>query len=85
MFTADEDADATSRWVTADDEGNWTADFSVEGPDEWDFAIDIRPGVAGSAFREDEDGDWSGYFWYVPSPVFGIDASWPALGNAAAG
>ena len=84
VYTTDEDS--TSRWVTANDEGNWTADFSVEGTDEWQFAIDIRPGVEGSAYQEDEDGDWSGYFWRVPNPVFHIDAQqasfwgeeWPA-------
>lgn len=54
------------RWETADVEGNWLADFSVSQDENPVF--DIRPGTSMDAVQWEEDGDGTGYLYYVPNP-----------------
>ena len=58
--------EGANRNFTADGSGNWMADFSVAGPDEWVF--DIVPGTSGGAEQFDADGDSTVYDWEVPRP-----------------
>ncbi len=58
--------EGANRYFTADGSGNWMADFSVTGPDEWVF--DIVPGTSGGAEQFDADADSTVYDWEVPRP-----------------
>jgi hypothetical protein len=64
--------DGSGREVVADDFGDWTADFSVAGPEEWQQPFDIGPGVQVGASQSDEDGDstWAGM--RIPNPGFSV-------------
>ncbi len=70
--------DGATRYVVADGEGNWTADFSVAGPDEW--VVDLQKGSSGEVRWSDGDGDYTRHMWHVPNPNFtveyGSDALW---------
>jgi len=50
------------RWVTADENGNWEADFSN--------TMDLFPGISGFATEPDEDGDWVWVNWSLSNPRF---------------
>jgi hypothetical protein len=55
------------RHVTADDEGNWMADYSEPGdkPDEIE-TVDIVPGANGLVIQNDIDGDTTNVTWRSP-------------------
>jgi hypothetical protein len=58
------------RWVTAQVNGTWLADFSVPGgaePEEQNI-LDIVPGMRGEAL-EPVDGGMTDYQWYLPEKV----------------
>ncbi len=59
--------DGPFRIVTADLDGNWTADFSVPWEDQ--DPLDLLPGMGGFAEESDEDGDATHAGWAVPSPL----------------
>ncbi|MEW5986420.1 MAG: ABC transporter substrate-binding protein [Chloroflexota bacterium] len=60
------------RHEVADEFGNWTADFSVPGDEDWETAThDLIPGSGGEARQSDEDGDTTQYSWWVFNPNFG--------------
>ncbi len=52
------------RYVQADGNGDWIADFSsAAGDDHWERAFDIEPGTAGAATQWDDDGDGTHLQW----------------------
>jgi len=68
------DQEGASRWVQADGDGSWSADFGVPGASDWEQnVLDILPGFDGSAFQEDEDWDGTWDNWHVPNPDFRAD------------
>ncbi len=52
-------------FATADENGNWLADFKQIG-------VDLQPGTMLIAEVFDEDGDNSSFEWYVPNPRFEV-------------
>ncbi len=58
-----------SRWVLANENGDWMADFSEPGQQggEQD-TFDIAPGTYGEAIEEDEDGDGTQVGWNLVFP-----------------
>jgi len=68
-----------NRYETADENGNWVANFGVPGdePDEQD-TFDLVPGYASDANQVDEDGDFTQIHWRVPNPRLGV---WPLNDN----
>ncbi len=62
------DEEGTWREATADSEGNWTADFSVEGDGDGQYVCGIGLGTNGSASQQDEDGDGTWDNWHVSNP-----------------
>jgi hypothetical protein len=60
-----------SRHVVADDDGKWTADFSVQEHED-EATLDLRPGVRGSAAQTDGDGDQTSVRFWVRTPVFAV-------------
>jgi hypothetical protein len=65
-----------NRHVTADGNGDWTADFAHPGPlgDEQD-TFDIVPGSNGDAKQCDEDGDCTDFSYRVPDPHFFVSVN----------
>lgn len=64
------------RHEVADEFGNWMADFSVPGDEEWETAThDLVPGSGGGAKSSDEDGDTTQYSWSVYNPTFSVRLS----------
>ncbi|MGD1993858.1 MAG: peptide ABC transporter substrate-binding protein, partial [Anaerolineae bacterium] len=63
------DWDGPWRRVTADGNGNWTADFSTPSAED-DRRYDIGPGTQGAAYQRDDDGDETQVQWRVPNPNF---------------
>lgn len=64
------------RWVTADGDGVWTADFGVaveDGGGGWGQTVDLVLGSSGAANRTDEDGDTTQDFFNVPNPWIAVD------------
>ena len=67
--------------ITADSDGNWTADFSE--------ILDIKSGTYGYAYQFDENDNYTMVYWYVPDPrisanltddlIFGY--GWPGKTN----
>ncbi|MBS4020834.1 MAG: dockerin type I repeat-containing protein [Dethiobacter sp.] len=67
------------RFAQADGSGHWTADFSVSvGPEPWQQAYNIEPGIDGYARQRDNDGDATHIHWQAINPVFRVD---PQEGN----
>jgi len=67
-----------TRWVTADGDGNWTADYKTwaEGDDPEPF--DVQPGSSGGAAEYEIDLDRTWFDWWVPNPriVASITEDW---------
>ncbi|MFQ5892688.1 MAG: extracellular solute-binding protein [Nitrospinota bacterium] len=62
------------RHEVADASGNWTANFSVVGDEEFEQnTFDLVPGTGGDAEQTDEDGDQTAFGWRVPNPAFTVD------------
>jgi hypothetical protein len=60
-----------SRYVVADQNGTWIADFSIAGPNPGEEATyDIVPGILADATQYDADGDRSRANWQVLNPGF---------------
>ncbi len=57
----------TEVYVTADEYGNWIADYSG--------LYDLVPGTNGTVIYYDEDGDAAGIYWEIPNPTFGVRAN----------
>ncbi len=55
------------RWVTADAEGNWLADFADPGDGSQEL-FDLQPGTSMDAVQWEEDGDGTGYIYNIPVP-----------------
>jgi len=58
------------RYIQADNNGAWLADFSVPGSDsspEEQKTLDLQPGSNGNANIRDEDGDFTTWNWRVPN------------------
>jgi|GEM_PF-1820053 len=75
------------RTVTADGNGDWSADFSVSaGPDPNQAMYDIVPGDSGFVEDADVDGDITWADWRVPAPNLAVNPNaddvwggdWPA-------
>lgn len=63
--------DRLSRFVVADSNGDWVADFSVPGPNPGEDRIfNIVPGTNAEATQSDVDGDMTRANWSVPNPTF---------------
>ena len=58
--------DAPYRKVTADGDGQWTADFSVPWNEQGTY--DLLPRLSGMSMLKDEDGDFTFVEWRVPNP-----------------
>jgi hypothetical protein len=57
------------RWVTADANGDWLADFSIPS-DEWCGTIyDIGPDTVLMVMQGDDDGDHTQIDWRAPTPL----------------
>ncbi len=78
-----------SRNETVDVSGNWTADFSVPGDQDFEQAtFDLLPGSGGDSGQFDDDNDGTMIQWNIPNPHFGARVKedrvegwhWP-LGN----
>ncbi|MEA2057669.1 MAG: hypothetical protein U9O63_03030, partial [Actinomycetota bacterium] len=64
------------RSVQANGSGVWTADFSTPGVEDHEQdALDIAPGVGGSAEVYDDDQDSTHRGWRVASPWIGVDVT----------
>lgn len=76
------DNGCANRHETADENGNWAANFALPGnePDEQE-TFDLQPGTRSDANQSDEDGDFTQIHWRVPNPRF--DA-WYMDGNISA-
>ena len=79
--------DGVGRPVTADESGDWEADFSVSiGADPNQAAYDIQPGDSGFVEHPDVDSDSTWADWRVPAPNFAVNPNtddvwggdWPA-------
>ena len=77
----DVDGGSSARQVVADEFGNWTVDFSVAGPEDWQQPFDIGPGTQVGANQSDEDGDstWAGRS--IPNPRFQVNPQWNEIGG----
>lgn len=61
-----------TRWITADDSGNWLANYQVPGMGNDDPAtFDIQPDSNGWVAERDEDRDQTWVNWNIPNPAFG--------------
>jgi len=57
------------RRTEADQNGNWSVDFSVPGTEDWEQdIIDIVPGSGGGVNQYDEDGDSTNINWWIEEP-----------------
>ncbi|MFC1996521.1 PhnD/SsuA/transferrin family substrate-binding protein [Chloroflexota bacterium] len=68
--------DGVSRRVTADSSGNWVADFSIPGDEDWENnTYDLAEGTSGRAiqFEVDEWDDGTLAYWEVLAPPFYCD------------
>ncbi|MBN1944217.1 MAG: carboxypeptidase regulatory-like domain-containing protein [Bradymonadales bacterium] len=62
------------RWIQADGDGNWAADFSeAVGPGDEDQPFDIVLGSSGVAQELDEDGDCTAADWAAPNTQVNVD------------
>ena len=52
--------DGPNAWVTADESGNWRADFNGQ--------YEFGPGTSGGAEQHDDDGDSTKVDWYIADP-----------------
>ena len=67
--------------ITADSDGNWTADFSE--------ILDIKSGTYGYAYQHDDNDNYTMVYWYVPDPRLSANLTddlilgygWPAKTN----
>ncbi|MBK8420695.1 hypothetical protein [Candidatus Villigracilis saccharophilus] len=58
--------------VTADDSGNWLANYQVPGTGNDDpDTFDIQPDSNGWVAERDEDRDRTWISWNIPNPAFG--------------
>ena len=60
----------TFRYIQADNNGAWLADFSISGSNsspEEQKTLDLQPGSNGNANIRDEDGDFTTWNWRVPN------------------
>jgi parallel beta-helix repeat protein len=66
----DPGGDYVHRNIISDENGNWTVNLSVPGPNPGEERIyDIVRGSWGTAFQWDEDNDSTFYGWQVPDPT----------------
>ena len=71
------------RSVTVDPSGNWTADFSVPGPNPGEEAtLDIAPGTAGNAEQTDADNDHNWVKFELVPAGFAYVGVFPVENNA---
>lgn len=71
--------DQPMRFVTADVNGEWVADFSQavpEYPDTWGRTCDLGPGTQGAALQSETDGDHTQVQWHVADPKIAVQARW---------
>ena len=66
----------SERTVTANQSGDWVADFSLPGDANHPETIDIRTGTEGIAYQYDNDGDATQINWRVPNPHFSVQFPW---------
>ena len=65
----------SQRHEVADGLGDWTADFSTPGDEDFEQdTFNIGPGTQGAANQSDDDGDATVIDWLVPNPSF---QAWP--------
>jgi hypothetical protein len=70
-----DDEHCVNREEVVDGSGNWSADFSIPGDQDWEGEIfDIQPGTWVDSQEEDQDGDRTMFGQNVPNPR--LDA-WP--------
>ena len=73
VFVYDEDGspDTIVRWCARNEDGDWVANFSYEGPgqDEKRLWTLVR-GNSGGVNQYDEDGDATTVHWHIPDPGF---------------
>lgn len=61
-----------SRQEVADVNGNWTADFSIPGDQDFEQAtFDLQPGSNGDSGQFDDENDGTMIQWSIPNPNFG--------------
>ena len=70
IWTYDQNNTSISRRVTADEDGNWSANFAFPGDEDSEQGIsDIRNGSFFDSFVDDEDWDCTRSMWEVPNPI----------------
>ena len=63
-------ADCMHRDEIADELGNWTANFSVPGDEDWEQdTFDIHPNTGGEARQRDNDGNETQLGWWLTDPL----------------
>jgi hypothetical protein len=66
-----------SRWLMADGDGNWTANFGVPGTGNDDpDTFDVQQGSNGWAAEYDADSDRTWFDWWVPNPRMTVFPEW---------
>jgi basic membrane lipoprotein Med (substrate-binding protein (PBP1-ABC) superfamily) len=61
-----------ARNETADGNGDWTADFSLPGDQDWELpTYDLQPGSSGDSGQFDPENDGTMIIWTIPNPTFG--------------
>jgi hypothetical protein len=64
-----DDFTCATRLEITDEFGNWTADFSIPGSEDFEQDIfDISPNTGGEARQHDEDGDGTQVGWWLTDP-----------------
>jgi hypothetical protein len=89
IWACSSSGDCPTRHVTADGDGNWTADFAHVGTQgDEQTTLDIVKGTGIDSHQCDEDGDCTQFGLHIPNPNFNVRANedrveaneWP-LGN----
>jgi hypothetical protein len=62
------------RDVVVNQQGRWTADFSV-GDEDWGQPVDLVFGMRGDALERDTQGNATAAHWWVPEPRFNVNPS----------
>ncbi len=74
-----------SRYVEADPDGFWQADFSVAGGEEWEVEYDIQANTRGCACQYDDEGNSTHISWRPDRPILRVQPASHNFGHVDLG